>query len=274
MKMKNIVRNITAGFIAAGFVVTSAGLSNPAFAADGDSVNSNEISINSNIKTQATSTKMGLPMKKKSYRVTSHFGGRCAPVIGASFFHGAVDMAAPDGTPLYAALDGKVDSVVKGSSTTTGTLRINHGTYKGKKLLVSYGHMWNPTKYVKVGQKVKKGQKISEVGSSGVSTGPHLHLAMKYGTQWIDPVPFFKTNGADIHANATSVRADSSKKTCNMYVSADMGLKKSAGITSDTVKVLKRNDQISVNTGPSRGGFMYVTDKKTEKKRFSVSKHY
>lgn len=265
MKIKNFARNLTAGLMAGAFVFTSVGISSPSFAS------SDTVKSNSSINVQSSSTKLALPMKSKSYRVSSHYGGRCAPVLGAGFFHGATDMAAKDGNPLYAALDGKVHSVVKGSSTSTGTLRIDHGTYKGKKLLISYGHMWNPTKYVKVGQKVKRGQKIAEVGSSGVSNGPHLHLALKYGTAWIDPVPFYKANGADLYSGATSVVKNTNPKTCNMYVSADMGLKKAAGITSDTIKVLKRNDQISVNTGPSRGGFMYVTHKKTGKKGFLLA---
>lgn len=265
MKIKNFARNLTAGLMAGAFVFTSVGISSPSFAS------SDTVKSNSSINVQSSSTKLALPMKSKSYRVSSHYGGRCAPVLGAGFFHGATDMAAKDGNPLYAALDGKVHSVVKGSSTSTGTLRIDHGTYKGKKLLISYGHMWNPTKYVKVGQKVKRGQKIAEVGSSGVSNGPHLHLALKYGTAWIDPVPFYKANGADLYSGATSVAKNTNPKTCNMYVSADMGLKKAAGITSDTIKVLKRNDQISVNTGPSRGGFMYVTHKKTGKKGFLLA---
>lgn len=274
MKIKNLVRNITSGVIASSFVFVSVGISSPAFSVEEDGsqpVSTEKFDTAKSINVQSSSAKLSLPMKSKSYRISSHYGGRCAPVIGATFFHGATDMAAPDGTPLYATLDGKVDSVVKGSSTTTGTLRIDHGTYKGKKLLISYGHMWDPTKYVKVGQKVKRGQKIAEVGSSGPATGPHLHLALKYGTEWIDPVPFFKKNGTDLYSGATSVVKNNSPKTCNMYVSADMGLKKLAGITSDTIKVLKRNDSIVVTTGPSRGGFMYVTDKKTGKKGFLLA---
>lgn len=264
MKIKQLKKTAVAGFVSFGIAFTGVGISAPAFASAPDG---NQSSVQSTkISTQSTNLNLAAPIQAKKYRVSSHYGNRCAPVLGAGFFHGATDMAAPDGTPLYAVLDGTIDSVVQGSSTTTGTIRVDHGIVNGKKLLVSYGHMWDVYKYVKVGQKVKKGQQISEVGSSGVSTGAHLHLAVQYGGQWVDPVPLLKSFGLDLHKNATSVVANNNPTVCyNMRVSADMGLKKSASSTSATIAILKRNSVITVTPGPSVAGYIKVKDDKSGK---------
>lgn len=262
MKIKHMAKNALMGVIALSVVSTGVGLSQPSFAASAKSTSTQTAKVS----TQAASLNMALPMKSKAYRVSSHYGTRCAPVMGSAFFHGATDMAAPDGTPLYAMLDGKIDSIVQGSATTTGTIRVDHGTVNGKKLLTSYGHMWDSYKYVKVGQTVKKGQQIGEVGSSGPATGPHLHLAVQQGGQWGDPVTILKSLGLDLNAGATSVVKNTNPTICNnLYVSADMGLKKSASITSDTIAVLKRNEPISVYPGASISGFIKVKVNKTGK---------
>lgn len=208
--------------------------------------------------------KLASPIKAQDYRVSSHFGNRCAPVLGSAFYHGAIDLQAKSGTPIYAMLDGKIDSVVEGSKTTTGTVRIDHGEIEGKKLLVSYGHMWDATKYFNVGDKVKKGDQVADVGSSGISNGAHLHMAVKYGNEWVDPVPLFESFGLDLHEGATSVVDRKNPTVCkDMYVSADMGLKKSTKLQSETLTVLKRNDRITVTPGPSVNGYIPVKVQKT-----------
>lgn len=109
-------------------------------------------------------------------RISSTFGWRAQPLPGASTNHKGIDMAAPIGTPIYAAAGGTVVSA--GYSGNAGNmLVINHGG----GLQTIYMHC-NKI-YVRSGQKVSKGQNVAQVGNTGNSTGPHLHFqVMSNGT--------------------------------------------------------------------------------------------
>lgn len=102
-------------------------------------------------------------------RISSEFGWRPQPLPGASTNHKGIDFAAPTGTPIYAAAGGTVTSA--GYSGNAGRMiTINHGN----GLITMYMHC--SELYVSSGQKVSKGQNIAAVGSTGNSTGPHLHF--------------------------------------------------------------------------------------------------
>lgn len=102
-------------------------------------------------------------------RISSEFGWREQPLPGASTNHKGIDFAAPTGTPIYAAAAGTVTSA--GYNGNAGRMiTINHGN----GLITMYMHC--SALYVSAGQKVSKGQNIAAVGSTGNSTGPHLHF--------------------------------------------------------------------------------------------------
>jgi len=104
--------------------------------------------------------------------------------------HLAIDIANKTGTPVYASNNGKV--VLARSLYLTGhTIMIDHGL----RLFSSYGHLSEI--HVKPGQQVKKGQVIGKMGSTGFSTGPHLHYAMLIGNTFINPNPFFAASPFD-----------------------------------------------------------------------------
>ncbi len=109
-------------------------------------------------------------------RISSTFGWRAQPLPGASTNHKGMDMAAPTGTPIYAAASGTVVSA--GYSGNAGNmLVINHGG--GLQTIYMHCHKL----YVSAGQKVSKGQNVGAVGTTGNSTGPHLHFqVMSNGT--------------------------------------------------------------------------------------------
>jgi murein DD-endopeptidase MepM/ murein hydrolase activator NlpD len=106
------------------------------------------------------------------YRISSQFGKRLDPFTNRQTFHGGVDLAAPKGTPILASADGVVEF--------SGTL----GGY-GKCVIIKhelgyetrYGHMSKIL--AKVGQSVKKGEKLGEVGQTGRATGDHLHFEVR-----------------------------------------------------------------------------------------------
>ena len=118
-----------------------------------------------------------------SGRVTSPFGNRDAPTAGASTYHQGVDISAPEGTPIYASRTGIVTAAT--SSKSAGFyVSINHGD--GYSSI--YMHM---TRYVvSKGQAVSAGQVIGYVGSTGISTGPHLHFGISYAGSYVNPLAY------------------------------------------------------------------------------------
>ena len=126
------------------------------------------------------------PISNRSLnRVASGFGYRIDPIYKDRRLHAGLDFTAPIGTPIYAAADG----VIKDAGFNTGgygnRVVINHGF--GYETL--YAHMVRIK--ARVGTRVKRGEVIGYVGSTGKSTGPHLHYEVhKNGTQ-LDPIYFF-----------------------------------------------------------------------------------
>lgn len=120
-----------------------------------------------------------------SWRLTSPFGKRNDPFTGAVSCHYGIDMAAPTGTPIKAAMSGKV--VFSGFSGLYGNyIIIDH--LNGYQTL--YGHMSKAL--AKTGQRVAQGEKIGLVGSTGQATGAHLHFTMYKKGKRIDPLPILK----------------------------------------------------------------------------------
>ena len=114
-------------------------------------------------------------------RITSPFGWRMHPVLKVKKFHSGVDIGAPSGATIVAAGDGTVISA--GYSGGYGNMTmIDHGN----GLVTVYGHQSRIS--VSVGQKVKKGQTIGAVGSTGMSTGPHLHFECRVNGEARDPL--------------------------------------------------------------------------------------
>ncbi|KYZ75250.1 hypothetical protein AXX12_13905 [Anaerosporomusa subterranea] len=115
--------------------------------------------------------------------ITSGFGWRNPPVEDGTELHQGVDIAVETGTPVVATANG----VVTKSGWTGGygnLVQIDHGN--GMETL--YGH--NSQLAVSVGQKVKKGQVIAYVGSTGVSTGPHIHYEVRVNGTAVNPMRF------------------------------------------------------------------------------------
>lgn len=116
-------------------------------------------------------------------RISSYFGHRTAPLAGASTNHKGVDFAAPTGTPIYAAAAGTVTSA--GYSGKAGNLVIvNHGN--GMQTYYMHCHRI----YVSAGTKVSKGQNIAAVGTTGNSTGPHLHFQVMSNGAPVNPLKY------------------------------------------------------------------------------------
>ncbi len=118
-------------------------------------------------------------------RVSSPYGWRIHPVYNTRKFHSGIDLAAAKGTPIYASRSGEV-TTAQYHYSAGNYVTINHGD----GFSTSYLHM---THYiVSVGDQVKAGQLIGYVGSTGVSTGPHLHFTIYYNGETVNPASYIK----------------------------------------------------------------------------------
>ncbi len=117
-----------------------------------------------------------------SYRITSGFGAREAPTAGASTYHKGIDIGVASGSPIIAVADGTV-KIAQYSSSAGNYIMIDHGG-----LVTVYMH--NSSLAVSVGQQVKAGQVIAYSGSTGYSTGPHLHFGVIVNGQYVNPMSY------------------------------------------------------------------------------------
>lgn len=118
------------------------------------------------------------------YTISSPFGNRKSPTAGASSNHKGVDMACPSGTPIYATRAGTVTVASYQAGGAGYYVSINHGD----GFASIYMHM---TRYVvSKGQSVAQGELIGYVGSTGISTGPHLHFGVSYGGTYVNPMAY------------------------------------------------------------------------------------
>ena len=113
-------------------------------------------------------------------RVSSPFGDRNAPTAGASTYHQGVDLAGPEGTPIYASRSGYV-TIARYSNSAGYYVSINHGD--GFSSI--YMHMTGFV--VSAGQTVSQGQLIGYMGSTGISTGSHLHFGISLNGTYVNP---------------------------------------------------------------------------------------
>lgn len=126
---------------------------------------------------------MGLPVS--GARLSSGYGTRVHPISGKVKKHTGVDLAAPQGTDIHAAAGGVV-IVAEWWSGYGNTVVIDHGN----NIWTLYGHIRQGGISVEKGQTVKKGEKVAEVGSTGNSTGPHLHFEVRINGTPVDPMPY------------------------------------------------------------------------------------
>lgn len=124
------------------------------------------------------------PVQKLQF--TSNFGIRSDPFRGTAAMHAGVDIPGPSGTPIYATADGVVSHA--GRQGGYGNMvEINHG----KGIATRYGHLSKII--VADNTRVKRGQLIALMGSTGRSTGPHLHYEVRIDGHAVNPVPFLTT---------------------------------------------------------------------------------
>lgn len=141
----------------------------------------NNSSSNSNSSSSSSgSGRISMVWPCASTRVTSEFGKRNSPTAGASTYHKGIDIGASTGTAIYAAASGTVTEA--GYSSSRGNYVV---IYHSNGVSTAYMHC--SALYVSSGNKVSQGQTIAAVGSTGISTGPHLHFSVIEDGTYVNP---------------------------------------------------------------------------------------
>ena len=127
-------------------------------------------------------------------RLSSKYGARKHPVLGYTKMHRGLDFAAPSGTPVFAAGDGVIEKA--GWNGSYGKfIKIRHtSTYK-----TAYAHLSGFHKNIRVGKRVLQGKTIGYVGTTGRSTGPHLHYEVLRNNKQVNPMNIKLPAGKNIH---------------------------------------------------------------------------
>jgi murein DD-endopeptidase MepM/ murein hydrolase activator NlpD len=151
-----------------------------------------------------------MPMNQKelAHAVTSGFGWRTHPIYKTVVFHTGMDFSAEQGTPIYATGDGVVDVAENLLQGYRRHVVLDHG-YGYKSL---YGHMSKMA--VKKGQKVSRGQLIGYVGSTGLSTAPHIHYEVIKNGEKVNPINYYYN---DLSPEQYDVLVETTKKESQTF---------------------------------------------------------
>ena len=152
-------------------------------------------------------------------RLSSGYGNRKHPILGYTKMHRGLDFAAPTGTPVFAAGDGIIEKAGwKGSYGKY--IRIRHtGTYK-----TAYAHLSGFHKNIRVGKRVSQGKIIGYVGSTGRSTGPHLHYEVIKNNIKVNPMRIKLPSGKNIAKNNILNYQNHIKKILNQKISLEKSI--------------------------------------------------
>jgi murein DD-endopeptidase MepM/ murein hydrolase activator NlpD len=151
---------------------------------------------------------MPINQKDLAHAVTSGFGWRTHPIYKTQEFHPGMDFAAEQGTPIYATGDGVVDRADNLAQGYGNHVVVNHGF--GYQTL--YGHM---SKIVaRTGQKISRGQLLGYVGSTGLSTAPHIHYEVIKNGEKVNPVNYYYN---DLSPEQYQLMVELSKKSSQSF---------------------------------------------------------
>ncbi len=125
--------------------------------------------------------------------ITSTYGSRVNPVLKTNEFHDGIDIYGQVGDDVYAVADGVVTDIE--TSKTYGNVLVYKLKGTDKDVKIFYGHL--DKVLVKVGEKIKKGEKVAKCGETGLVTGAHLHYSIFVDNKTVDPLPYVKLDMTD-----------------------------------------------------------------------------
>ena len=139
-----------------------------------------------NLQDGAIAVPSDKPVKTAAF--TSGYGVRSDPFQGRAAMHAGIDLSGPVGTPIYATADGTVTTAGYNSGGYGNLVKIDHG----QGIQTRYGHL--SRLIAQAGQRVRRGDLVGLMGSTGRSTGSHLHYEVRIDGRAVNPTPFMQTN--------------------------------------------------------------------------------
>ncbi len=139
-----------------------------------------------NLQSGAIAVPSDKPVKTAAF--TSGYGVRSDPFAGRAAMHAGIDLSGPVGTPIYATADGSVSTAGYNSGGYGNLVKLDHG----RGIETRYGHL--SAIGVSPGQRVRRGDLIGRMGSTGRSTGSHLHYEVRIDSRAVNPIPFMKSS--------------------------------------------------------------------------------
>ena len=144
---------------------------------------------------QLSFSKSGWTKPLSYLRIGSPFGPRFHPILHYTRLHNGIDLSSPSGAKIYAMGPGKIITMDKGYNGGAGNyIAIDHGD----GYVVKYLHQSRFAEGVHVGDRVRAGTHVGYVGSTGLSTAPHLHLQLNKKGSGVDPVPYLCAHGLKV----------------------------------------------------------------------------
>ena len=189
------VQALAALLIAFGWSTVAAAAPAPAVGGPFDSIGKGDATFKQmftnwkkldNVADGAIAVPSDKPVKTAAF--TSGYGVRSDPFKGRAAMHAGIDLAGPVGTPIYATGDGTVTESGYNSGGYGNLVKLDHG----RGIETRYGHM--SAILVRAGQRVTRGQMIGRMGSTGRSTGSHLHYEVRIDARAVNPIPFMKSS--------------------------------------------------------------------------------
>ena len=148
------------------------------------------VKMNNGGADEAPTTRASIPSREPvdNISLSSNFGTRSDPFNGHKRLHQGVDIRGPVGTPIYATADGVVEVAEYNNGGYGNLVEINHGN----GLQTRYGHL--SRLIAQPNEFVRRGQLIGLMGSTGRSTGSHLHYEVRIDARAVNPIPFMKSS--------------------------------------------------------------------------------
>lgn len=168
-------------------------------------------------------------------RLSSGFGARKHPVLGYTKMHKGVDFAAPTGTPIYAAGDGVIEQIGRWSSYGN-YVRIRHNS----SIKTAYAHMRGFASGLSNGSRVKQGQVIGYIGTTGRSTGPHLHYEVMLNNKQVNPRTVKLPQGDTLTGKQLAAFKSYIEKIDRQYAAMAEGLKLADATQPGTLRRILR----------------------------------
>ncbi|MFC8734613.1 peptidoglycan DD-metalloendopeptidase family protein [Luteimicrobium sp. NPDC057192] len=202
------------------------------------------------------------PLKAETFYTSSMYGPRCLPVANASAWHIGIDLEAQNGAPIYAVAAGTVTHAVNPKNGNAGYVMVK-SSGGGVRYDLVYVHMAKATKYVHAGQKVKAGQRIALVGSSGPATSPNLHLEVwkgGYGKTHVNPSTWLRARGVSIARARIFDQGVKTPTSCTYYSTATrLNIRSGPSTGYRVLKTVPRNTKMISKPGKKTNNFVPVT---------------